>query len=73
MTLATQAPAAASNYCSPELEQIQALPDSPFGMQFFLVPVSSAPLPIAGNATTRSCEETSNDGKSTLDCVDDDD
>ncbi len=73
MTVATQAPKAASKYRSTELEQLQALPDSPFGMQFFLVPVSSAPVPIDGKATTRSCEETSNDGKSTLDCVDDDD
>lgn len=73
MTPAIQAPGAVSTYRSLELEQLQALPNSPFGIQFFLVPVSSAPLPIAGNATTRSCEETSNDGKSTLDCVDDDD
>lgn len=73
MTVATQTSGAASKYHSLELEQLQALPNSPFGMQFFLVPVSSAPLPIAGNATTRSCEETSRDGKSTLDCVDDDD
>jgi hypothetical protein len=73
MTVATRAPGATSTYRSAELELLQALPDSPFGMQFLLVPVSSAPLPIAGNATTRSCEETSRDGTSTLDCVDDDD
>lgn len=73
MTPASQAPGAASKYHSPELEQIQALPNSPFGMQFLLVPISSAPVPIAGKATTRSCEETSRDGTSTLDCVDDDD
>lgn len=73
MAPTTQVPEVAHTYRSLELEQLQALPDSPFGMQFFLVPVSSAPLPIAGNATTRSCEETSRDGTSTLDCVDDDD
>lgn len=73
MPPATQAPEAASKYRSHELEQLQALPDSSFGMQFFLVPVSSAPVPIDGKATTRSCEETSRDGKSTLDCVDDED
>lgn len=73
MAIATQTPEIASKYRSLELEQLQSLPDSPFGMQFFLVPISSAPLPIDGKATTRSCEETSNDGKSTLDCVDDDD
>lgn len=73
MTTAKQVPEAVSKYRSLELEQLQALPNSPFGIQFFLVPVSSAPLPIAGNATTRSCEETSRDGTSTLDCVDDDD
>lgn len=73
MTAVTQAPGAASTYRSPELEQLQALPNSPFGMQFLLVPALPAPVPIAGDATTRSCEETSRDGKSTLDCVDDDD
>jgi hypothetical protein len=73
MTSTTQASGETSTHRSPELEQLQALPDSPFGMQFFLVPVSPAPVPIAGDATTRSCEETSRDGKSTLDCVDDDD
>jgi hypothetical protein len=73
MTIATQTSEIASKYCSLELEQLQALPNSPFGMQFFLVPISSVPVPVDGKATTRSCEETSNDGKSTLDCVDDDD
>lgn len=73
MTIATQASEGASKYRSLELEQLQAFPESPFGVQFFLVPVSSAPVPVDGKATTRSCEETSNDGKSTLDCVDDDD
>ena len=73
MTVTMRAAEATNKYRSAELELLQALPDSPFGMQFFLVPVSSAPLPIAGNATTRSCEETSRDGTSTLDCVDDDD
>jgi len=60
-------------YRSSELEAIQARPDSPFGMQFFVVPVSSAPPSSSKEATTRSCEETSQDGKSKLDCIDDDD
>lgn len=73
MTVATQAPEAASKYRSIELEQLQLLPNSPFGMQFFLVPVSPAPLPTNEKASTRTCDETSNDGTSKLDCIDDDD
>ena len=73
MTHAYQAPEATSKYRSVELEAIQSLPTSPFGMQFLHVPVSSAPVPSYGSATTRSCDETSNDGSSKLDCVDDDD
>ncbi|MEO9030226.1 MAG: hypothetical protein ABI413_15575 [Ktedonobacteraceae bacterium] len=73
MTVATQAPRVANTYRSPELEHLQLLPNSPFGMQFFLVPVSPASVPINGQATTRSCDETSNDGSSKLDCIDDDD
>jgi len=60
-------------YHSLELEQIQARPTSPFGMQFFSVPVSSAPVTERKEATTRTCDETSYDGKSVLDCIDDDD
>ena len=73
MTIVSQMPEAAKTYRSFELEQLQSLPHSPFGMQFLQVPVSSAPVPSYGSATTRSCDETSNDGKSKLDCVDDDD
>ncbi|HEU5376312.1 MAG TPA: hypothetical protein VFV38_12775 [Ktedonobacteraceae bacterium] len=73
MIVTTPASEAASKYRSSELEQLQSLPYSPFGMQFFLVPVSSAPLPRDEKASTRTCDETSNDGSSRLDCVDDDD
>ena len=74
MTVPTQdAPGTTRSYHSVELELLQALPTSPFGMQFLTVPVSSAPVPSSGSATTRTCDETSNDGSSTLDCVDDDD
>ena len=73
MTATTQASEGVSKYCSPELEQLQLLPNSPFGMQFFHVPVSPAPLPTNEKASTRTCDETSNDGSSRLDCVDDDD
>lgn len=73
MLSATPTPEMAKKYCSAELERIQTLPDSPFGMQFFLVPVSSASLPTNEEASTRTCDETTNDGKSQLDCIDDDD
>ena len=74
MIVATQeAPGTTNKYRSIELETIQSLPMSPFGMQFLRVPVASAPIPSYGSATTRSCDETSSDGKSKLDCVDDDD
>lgn len=73
MATVIQIPEGVTRYRSTELEQLQALPHSPFGMQFFLVPVSPAPLPTNEKASTRTCDETSNDGTSRLDCVDDDD
>jgi hypothetical protein len=63
-----------SPYHSLELEQIQQRTASPLGMRFLRVPVVQASVPAhREGATTRSCDETSNDGKSKLDCVDDDD
>ena len=63
-----------SPYCSLELEQIQQRSASPLGMLFLHVPTVQASVPAhREGATTRSCDETSNDGKSKLDCVDDDD
>ncbi len=63
-----------SPYRSLELEQIQQHPTSPLGMLFLRVPIVQASVPAQHEgATTRSCDETSNDGKSKLDCVDDDD
>lgn len=74
MTAVTKdAPGTTNTYRSPELEALQSRPTSPFGMQFFRVPVTPVPLPTNEKASTRSCDETSLDGKSTLDCVDDDD
>jgi hypothetical protein len=73
MSTITQVPGAANMYHSTELEQLQSRDSSPFGMQFLRVPVVSAPVPADGQATTRSCDETSNDGSSKLDCVDDED
>jgi hypothetical protein len=73
MAALTPAPEAASAYRSTELERIQSLPNSPFGMQFFIVPVSSAPLSSTEKASTRTCDETTLDGKSKLDCIDNDD
>lgn len=60
-------------YWSWELEQIQACPTSPMGIQFFSVPVSSVPRPAREEASTRTCDETTLDGKSQLDCIDDND
>lgn len=63
-----------SPYRSLELEQIQQRPTSPLGMQFLLVPVARVSTPVcSAEVTTRSCDETSDDGKSKLDCIDDDD
>jgi len=73
MAAVTQESEAMSTHHSPELEQIQSLPHSPFGMQFFVVPLTSAPVSAREEASTRTCDETSNDGKSKLDCIDDDD
>ncbi len=63
-----------SLFRSLELEQIQQRSASPLGMLFLHVPNVQASVPAhREGATTRSCDETSNDGKSKLDCVDDDD
>lgn len=66
-------PSATPKYHSLELEQIQTCSTSPMGIQFFSVPVSSVPRPAREKASTRTCDETTLDGKSKLDCIDDDD
>ena len=66
-------PSARPKYHSSELELIQACSNSPMGLQFFSVPVSSVPRPASEKASTRTCDETTLDGKSKLDCIDDDD
>jgi len=44
------------------------------GMLFLHVPVRPPSVPAQqGEATTRTCDETTYDGRSSLDCVDDDD
>jgi len=59
---------------SSELEQIQRQPDSPFGMTFLRVPTLHVSVPAyREEANTRTCDEPTLDGKSVLDCVDDDD
>lgn len=73
MTPTSRTSEGTSAYRSPELEQIQSLRHSPFGMQFFIVPVTSAPVSTREKASTRTCDETSHDGRSKLDCIDDDD
>lgn len=63
-----------SAYRSLELEQIQIRSNSPFGMQFLRVPAVQASVPAhREEASTRTCDETTNDGSSKLDCIDDDD
>jgi hypothetical protein len=63
-----------SPYRSVALEQIQQRSTSPLGMLFLHVPVRPPSVPAQqGEATTRTCDETTYDGRSSLDCVDDDD
>lgn len=63
-----------SAYRSLELEQIQLCSTSPLGMLFLRVPSVQVSVPThREQASTRSCDETSNDGTSKLDCIDDDD
>jgi hypothetical protein len=59
----------------PELASIQARHDSPFGMQFLTVSMTTLPTssPLYGKVTTQDTEETSNDGSSKLDPVYDED
>jgi hypothetical protein len=64
---------ASETYHSSELEQIQQKPDSPFGMAFLRVPTIHVSVPRSEEASTRTCDESTLDGKSVLDCVDDDD
>ena len=59
---------------SQELEHIHQRSTAPFGMLFLHVPSVNVSVPAQpGEATTRTCDETSSDGKSKLDCIDDDD
>jgi len=61
-------------YHSRELEQVQQRSTSPLGMLFLHVPVVQVSVPAhREEASTRTCDETSNDGSSKLDCIDDDD
>jgi hypothetical protein len=63
-----------SAYRSLELEQIQQCSTSPLGMLFLRVPAVRASVPAhREEASTRTCDETTNDGSSKLDCIDDDD
>ena len=59
----------------PELARIQTRHDSPFGMQFLIVSMTTihASSPLYGKVTTQDSEETSNDGSSKLDPVYDED
>lgn len=59
-------------YRSSELEQLQERFDSPFGMLFLKVASTSLSVPSCA-LTTSSSEETSNDGKSKLDPIYDED
>ncbi|MBE3560734.1 MAG: hypothetical protein IMW89_16165 [Ktedonobacteraceae bacterium] len=62
------------SYHSVELEQIQYRPTSPFGMLFLRVPIVHVPVSAHyEEASTRTCDETTYDGRSKLDCIDDDD
>jgi hypothetical protein len=61
-------------YRSLELEQIQQRSTSPLGMLFLRVPAIQISVPAhQEGASTRTCDETTNDGTSKLDCIDDDD
>ncbi len=61
-------------YHSLELEQIQRSPTAPFGMLFLCVPAVQVSVPAhREEASTRTCDESTQDGKSVLDCIDDDD
>ncbi len=63
-----------SMYRCVELEQVQQRSTSPLGMLFLRVPAVWVSVPDQREeASTRTCDETSNDGKSKLDCIDDDD
>ena len=66
-------PPVQSPYRSSELQQILARTNSPLGMQFLAVPVAAVSVPSREEASTRTCDETTNDGSSRLDCIDDDD
>lgn len=61
---------------SDDLDAIQKRQDSPFGMLFLTVPQPKPPLPYMDTKkklTTQDTEETSNDGKSKLDPLYDED
>jgi hypothetical protein len=60
-------------YESAMLATVQKLPDAPFGMLFLRINIAHLPAPLFGTLTTQSSEETSNDGKSKLDPIYDED
>ena len=60
-------------YRSSALEAIQERSDAPFGMLFLKINVSQLPMPLCGKLTTQTNDETSNDGKSKLDPIYDED
>jgi hypothetical protein len=60
-------------YQSAILTAIQERADAPFGILFLRVNISQLPTPLCGKVTTQTNEETSNDGKSKLDPVYDED
>lgn len=60
-------------YRSLILEGIQSRTDAPFGLLFLCVTISCLPAPLYGKVTTQTNDETSNDGKSKLDPLYDED
>ena len=58
---------------SAQLTALQQRADAPFGMLFLCVTISPIPGPLCEKLTTQTNEETTNDGKSKLDPVYDED
>lgn len=62
-----------SIYHSAQLTALQQRSDAPFGMLFLGVHISPTPGPFCGKLTTQTNDETTNDGKSKLDPIYDED
>lgn len=73
LTVSEQSASALPPHSSALLSAVQHLPESPFGMLFLSLTCTSLSAPLSAVVSTQTNEESSNDGKSKLDPIYDED